>query len=357
MPNSSQHTPKPISPEDLIALNDEIASLVRAGVPLELGLHGLAGSASGRLAEISGLLAQRLSAGLSVAEALASEETRLPRVYRAVIEAGIKAGRLPQALEAVSRYARSLLDVRRGISLAMIYPCIVLLVTYYLFWMFVGRLSPEMEEMYRMTGDEPRGLLPVVNSLYETVDTLGHFPPAVLALCMLWWLTSSRLLVPSAGMTGVGLNWFPGLGGILKRFHLANFAELTAMLLEQGVPLHEALQLAADSTGNAKVMIDAQRLSAVTQRGESLVEGVKSATSFPPFMQWMIASGDRQGALVPSFYQISQMYRRVALRRTEWFQLLLPILLTMVFGGGAVLIYMLSLFVPLTELLRDLGLE
>ena len=78
-----------------------------------------AGSAPGRLAEISGLLAQRLSAGLSVAEALAAEETRLPRVYRAVIEAGIKAGRLPQALEAVSRYARTLLDVRRRISLAM----------------------------------------------------------------------------------------------------------------------------------------------------------------------------------------------------------------------------------------------
>jgi general secretion pathway protein F len=357
MPNSSKYTPSPISPEDLIALNDEIASLVRAGVPLELGLHGLAGSASGRLAEISALLAQQLSAGHSIADALASEKTRLPRVYRAVIEAGIKAGRLPQALESVSRYARILLDVRRGISLAMIYPCIVILVTYYLFWHFVGRLSPEMGEMYRMSGEEPGGLLPVVNTLYETVDYLGHFPPAVLVLCMVWWLMSSRLLFPAAGIAGVGLQWFPGLGWILKRFHLANFSELTAILLEQGVPLHEALQLAADSTGNAEVILDAQRLSDGTQRGDSLVESVKSASSFPPFMQWMIASGDRQGALVPSFYQISQMYRRIARRRTEWFKLLLPILLTMVFGGGAVLIYVLSLFVPLTELLRNLGLE
>ncbi|MCH7688997.1 MAG: type II secretion system F family protein, partial [Planctomycetes bacterium] len=230
-------------------------------------------------------------------------------------------------------------------------------VAYYLFWFFVGRLSPEIGEMYRMSGEKPGGVLPAVNTLYDTVDYLGHFPPAVLVLCMVWWLMSSRLLFPTAGIAGVGLNWFPGLGGILKRFHLANFSELTAILLEQGVPLHEALQLAADSTGNPAVIVDAQRLSALTQRGESLAEGVKSASSFPPFMRWMIASGDRQGALVPSFYQISQMYRRVALRRTEWFQLLLPILLTMFFGGGAVLIYVLPLFVPLTELIRDLGLE
>lgn len=352
-------SPKPstISLEDLIALNDEIASLARAGVPLEIGLHGFAGGTSGRLADISTTLSERLRNGESVQDALASEHTRLPRVYRAIVEAGVKAGRLPEALQAVTGYAQSLLDVRRRISLAMIYPCIVLVMAYYLFGFFIGLLSPTMQEMYRLSENAHSPWLSLVTSAHEIVVTAGHIPPLILGVCVLWWLTSSQFFFPTSGIAGVGLRWFPGLGGVLRRFHLSTFSELTAMLLEHEVPLHDALRLAAEATGDKSIIHDAERLAVVVERGEPLFEGVLVSSKFPPFMRWMLRTGDRQGALVPTLRQLAERYRRNALDRAEWFKILLPVLLTLVVGGSAVLLYILALFLPLLELFRELVLE
>ena len=98
--------------EQLTALNDEIASLVRGGVPLEPGLRELGRGGGGALAEISRLLSDRMTGGASLSEALRAEESRIPAVYRTVVEAGLRAGRLPAALEAFSNYARELVDLR-----------------------------------------------------------------------------------------------------------------------------------------------------------------------------------------------------------------------------------------------------
>ena len=88
-----------MSLESLVALNDEIAALVRTGLPLERGLRQVGDDLSGRLGGTMSSLAERMSRGASLPEALAAEGDRLPRIYRAVVEAGLRAGRLSAALE------------------------------------------------------------------------------------------------------------------------------------------------------------------------------------------------------------------------------------------------------------------
>src|SRR5436305_15337361 len=95
-----------ISLEDLIALNDEIAALVRAGAPLEQGLS-LAGEDLPRgLRHIADDLAVRMRQGASLSAALAASDRRVPPLYRAIVEAGVRSGRLPAALESWSGIAR-----------------------------------------------------------------------------------------------------------------------------------------------------------------------------------------------------------------------------------------------------------
>jgi len=71
-PTSPSHGPPPRL-DDLIVLNQEIAVLVKAGIPLELGLRGLSGSVPSRLGHLAERLADRLSNGLSLVEALEHE--------------------------------------------------------------------------------------------------------------------------------------------------------------------------------------------------------------------------------------------------------------------------------------------
>lgn len=355
MADSTTPYPSSVKLDDLIALNDEIAASIRAGIPLEVGLHGFPGSASGRLAAISAHLAQRLSRGEPLTEALAAERGGFPRVYRAVVEAGLRAGRLPEALESLSGFARSMLEIRQQIALALIYPVIVVISAYYLFWFFIGYLASAMEEVIRMSGTEPAGWLPWVKGAFEMVEVLGHLPPILLLGLLAWWLIAGRLLFPSSGPVSAGLKWVPGAGLIYRRFHLAGFAELSAVLLEQDVPLHESLVLAAEATGDPRIIGDAGRLAESARQGRPLAETVSSASSLPPFMRWMIAAGARHGTLPASLRQIAEIYRRRALFRAEWFKLCLPVVLTLAVGGAAVLLYVLALFVPLTELLKNLA--
>ncbi len=114
--------------EQLIALNDEIAALVRAGVPLEHGLGRLADDLPGRLGQLSARIAERLERGEPLDKVFADPDMRIPPVYRAVVEAGMRTGRLPAALESVARSTRWLSECRRMVAGAFVYPLVLFLV-------------------------------------------------------------------------------------------------------------------------------------------------------------------------------------------------------------------------------------
>src|SRR6478752_9159860 len=123
----------PISIDELGALNDEIAALVRAGVPLERGLLRAGSDLSGGLKRITQALGSRLSRGEGLGQALEAEKGAIPPLYRAVVEAGARSGRLPAALEGLARYVRSYSEARSAIGVALWYPIVVLSLAYALF--------------------------------------------------------------------------------------------------------------------------------------------------------------------------------------------------------------------------------
>ena len=88
---------KSISLEDLVALNDEIAGLVRAGVPLEMGLAGWGRDLPGELGRTASQLGEAVARGESLSESIAAQGDRIPRVYSALVTAGLRSGRLPAA--------------------------------------------------------------------------------------------------------------------------------------------------------------------------------------------------------------------------------------------------------------------
>lgn len=138
-PSSGQ----PVSLDDLVTLNDEIIALAEAGVPLEFGLSQLGSDLSGSLAMISSSLAAHLIRGENLADAIAAERDRgsLPEIYSAVVQAGLKAGRLPAALEALTEYATTLSELRQQIVQALIYPLLVIAFAFALFVVLVLQVS------------------------------------------------------------------------------------------------------------------------------------------------------------------------------------------------------------------------
>src|SRR5437870_8667292 len=91
--------PVGLSANDLITLNEEIAGMARAGLPLDQGLAALAREMTrGRLKQATVEIAGELKAGRTLPEALANQGSRVPPFYAGLVEAGIRSGRLGEVM-------------------------------------------------------------------------------------------------------------------------------------------------------------------------------------------------------------------------------------------------------------------
>lgn len=338
--------------DDLIALNDEIAALARAGLPLECGLLGFGAEVPGRLGTLATTLGQRLQQGQSLPEALAAEGNALPPTYRAVVEAGLRSGRLPAALEDLAGYARGFAELRRVIAQALLYPLIVLLFAYGLFLAFLTLLLPRLLDAFATFRIPVPGLAHAMRRLGQTALYWGPIVPlGLLALVGLWVWTGRA----GALRIGAGLRWVPGLGPLLADWRASNFAGWLALLLGHGVPLPEAAELAGEASGDPALKDAAGRLAQATRRGEPAGQALRAASDpLPPLLGWLVVAGQDQGTLAPTLRQAAELYRRRALRRAETLRTLLPTFLLLLIGGVAALAYTVLLFVPWTTLLQAL---
>src|SRR5205823_11455408 len=116
-----------VNAEDLIILNEEIAGMARAGLPLDQGLAALARDMTrGRLRSVTAALADDLKAGRTLPEALQRQGRRLPPFYAALVAAGVRSGNVAEVLATLTAYARRVADLRATILGALFYPGVVL---------------------------------------------------------------------------------------------------------------------------------------------------------------------------------------------------------------------------------------
>lgn len=346
---------RPIKLENFVALNDEIAALVRAGIPLDVGLRGFAAGVSGELSAISQRLADRLAAGETLVAALQAEGTTVPSAYRAAVEVGLTSGRLTQATETLANAGRALLELRRAISLSLIYPAAILLTAYYTVWTMSTWLSEGFLRSAITPGDEPSSWMRLMQNVSNGFARLGHGPPMVFGLLLLWWWVRTSRVGNRAGLASGLVRWVPGMRDYLRSVELATFSELAGVLLESGSDSQSAMSLAAAATGNPALQADVDRLAALIAEGKRLCDDMASVRSFPPLMRWMLAAGERQGALPATFRQVSKLYENRAQRRGDWIAILFPLTLCGVVGGAVVLLCSLTLAVPYSEFLKALG--
>lgn len=349
-----------LSLEQLIALNDEMSALVRAGVPLDRGLADVSEEMPGRIGKLAAQMGERLRRGESMPQILASDEQRFPPVWRAVVEAGLRSGRLTAALEGLSTTARRVAELRRAVLVAWIYPLTVMTLAYALFVFVVMVLSPVM--------------------LYAMQDLTGRTHPVMVGLVRLgqtaWWWA---LPVPALFFVLLAANWYRSgraiwlqssyryrcdrsTGGLfwpswrraLRDGRLATFAELLAMLLEHGVPLESAVVLAADASGEPRLQRGAREMRDRISSGEIFTAREQLPATFPPLIGWLLVAGAQHSQLSVTLRSTAEMYRRRAAQAATWSATYLPLVLTALVGGIVVLVLTLSIFGPIASLLYEL---
>jgi type II secretory pathway component PulF len=338
---------------DLIALSEEMAALVRSGVPLERGLLNRGQDIPGQLGRTTRRLAQCLERGEDLPQALAGEEGAFPRVYHVVVQAGLKSGRLPVALEGLATAARRLSDLRRALGLAVVYPLAVLLLAYGLFVFFATKLAPQFQQAYEGFNFDRHPLLDGLAWLGESAAWWGPVLPVLLLLFgLIWWRQSGQAMLVNPTRVAGLLGWVPWVGKLLVYSRGAMFAEVLALLLEHGLPLDEALLLAGEASGDPDTTASTTRLAEAIRNGQPLEQHV---TTLPPMLAWLLATQQQQAALVTAARHAADGYSWQAAHQAEKVRLLFPVLATLFVAGLVSLLYALMLYVPWSHLLRGLA--
>ncbi len=343
--------------DQLIALNDEMAALIRSGVPLERGLVQAGRDLQGRLGAIVGDLGERLGQGERLSEALAGSKRGIPEIYRAVVEAGLRSGRLSKALEGMATIGRNYAEMRRAVGLALLYPLVVLEVAYGLALVFVLQIAPRFVSTFEILGLAPVEPLNWLVRIGDSVAYWGPIPAVLLLVVAFAWYRSGRSSALDAGFLSPIFRRLPVIGTMIRSFKAANFADLLALLVDHQVPLDDAVILAGEASGDPSFLASALALAGSIRSGQD-ASSVPQADlkAFPPLLAWILTGGRGRGNLASALRHAAVTYRRKAENRGEFLRSALPTFLMLAIGAGAVIGYALLLFIPLTRLWDELAI-
>lgn len=335
-----------------VALNDEIAALVRAGLPLDRGLLGAGGDFRGRLGSVTLALARRLEGGASLDDALAAEGDRVPPVYRAVVQAGLRSGRLATALEHLADVARRQMELRGLLGLAMIYPLIVVCLAYGLLVGFLVLLLPRLSASFSVFQLPGSWGLSALDAVGKTAAVWWPVGPVLLLIGLFFWWRSGRASAFPIGR-GSWMRWLPGVGRVVEWTAWSGFADLLALLVGHGVPMAQSLRLAGGASGDPRLARSAEVLAGQVEAGA--VRYDDRLKGFPPMLAWLLLGPGVGGSLEGPLRQAADGYRRRAILQADLVRVFVPIVATVAVGLLTCLLYVVVLFVPLTTLLEQLS--
>jgi type II secretory pathway component PulF len=342
--------------EDLAALNDEIAGMARAGLPLDQGLAALAREMGrGHLQSVTAALAEDLRAGRTLPEALDRQGNRVPPYYAGLVAAGVRTGRIGEVLATLTTYARTLSNLRSIVADALFYPIVVLAFAVTLVGLMFTFIVPQFEQIFRDFGMK----LPAIT---EMVLLIGQNA--------LWWFVVPALVI----VVGVGLARFllrrtaagqrawarliymvPIFGSLVRAARLAAFTDLLAILVDHDLPLPEAFRLAGAASSDPLMAEASRQLHDDLSQGMPLAQAMRGRGLTPEWVAWMAGLGERRGTLGASLHQVADMYRRQVELRANLLRSVLPPFVIIGTAGIFTTCFVFALMLPLIKLLEGLS--
>jgi general secretion pathway protein F len=341
--------------DDFVAWNDQLAALVDAGVPLGVSLGAPGTNATEAVKRINATVARRVKSGESLSDAVEDDEQVVPSSYRSLVQLALRSGDLASALDGSNRVAESVDDSRFAVRSSFIYPLIVCCLAFVGLILFCIYLVPSLAAMYSSLRLRRGSGLRVLQLLRESLPYWMAIPPIVLLLYLIRLWQTKRKFGSASGPRAGALSWLPGMKQALFQERCASFSDSLAKLVASEVPIAEALPLAAHACGDSRLVGAAESLAAAIEQGQTPMDDSPVAKQFPPFLRWALLHSDATVGRARALQMAAGIYRESAQRRQDKLRIIAPIVVCVLLGGGATLLYGLSLFVPVVQLLRAIA--
>lgn len=334
---------------DLAIITRQLATLVRAGLPLDESLQAASQQTEkARLKSIMLGVRAKVLEGHTLASGLDDFPQAFPHVYRATVAAGEQAGQLDGVLERLADFTESRHGLSQKISQAMIYPVVLTTLSSLIVIVMLTYIVPKVVGVFEQTGQElpilTRGLIALSEfvqdwwwalligggiAIFATVKTLAKEGPR---------RKFHRALLR-----------LPVIGRVVRGVNTARFTRTMAILNSSGVPVVEALRISAAVLVNLPMREAINDASVRVREGAAIGRSLAQSGLFPPMTMHLISSGEASG-------ELDDMLDRAASHQESEMDSLLSAMLGLlepaliIIMGTVVLLIVLAILLPIFQI-------
>jgi len=340
---------------EFLLFNQQLASITKAGIPLERGLRELSHDISSKkMRRLIDEVASDLESGTKIEEAFDRRQGQFPALYGRILKAGVESGRLSEMLTSLNRHLELASRTRRIIFEAMAYPAVVLLFAAVIVSCVFMFVIPQFKEvLHEMVGTE---LNPITTFVLASSANIIPFWLVLGCLVAALVLVFSSLSSSAAGRrTRESLVFkIPVIGNICRSGILGRFSEAMAIMVVSGTDIPTGLRLAAAATSCERLILETDLLAERVEQGVSVLEAGQSCRMMPRLVLYSIQLGIQRNELQDNLHNLGQMYSEQAIFSQSRLQsVLLPGMIVLL--GGIIGLTVLAVFLPMIQVITSLS--
>lgn len=341
---------KRIPIQEFVVFNQELAALLKAGLPLlqalDLMLERMANPHfRGVLTEIR----DRVKSGEDLSDAFAAYGDLFPRLYPPTLKAGERSGELEQVIRRFLRYTKLVLDAQRRVVSALIYPAVLVCLSIAMIIVMAIFVVPKFQVFFENLDVE----LPLITRVVLAVSRFASHNWPILLVLVLGTAFSFRSWkrTEKGGLAVDRMRLrLPLLGGVLQRFSQAEFCRSLSTLLTGGIPLVPAFEIAVTSVGNMWVRRKLEPTIQMVREGKPFFTALETSAVFTDMSIDMVKVGEATGSLDDMLGSVADFLdEQIETRMQRILSLVEPMML--IFMGIMIAMILVAVYLPMFSVL------
>jgi len=343
-----------IKRHEFLVFNQELATLLKAGMPLVQSLDILRSRLSNPVFKsVLDDVHEKVRGGTALSDAFSAHGDLFPSVYTASLLAGERSGNLDAVLRRFVAYSKTIDTVRSKTISAMIYPIILVVLAVVLVGIIVVKVVPTFADFYGSFNAQ----LPLSTRMIVAVSDFirAQMVPILLAIGLAAIGFYTWIKQPGRGAQfDKWILKLPMIGNSVHKFTTSQMARTLATLLGGGIPLVNSLEIAARSTGNRYMGRELEIVAGRVREGQSFAQTLLERQTVPDVGIKMIEVGESTGSLTEMLNSLADFYdEEIETEVARFVTLIEPMML--VFMGVVIAGIVLALYLPLFQLTSVMG--
>ncbi|OGQ47882.1 MAG: hypothetical protein A3H42_03170, partial [Deltaproteobacteria bacterium RIFCSPLOWO2_02_FULL_46_8] len=340
---------KKVKDEEIVLMTRQFYTLFKAGMSMESLLGTLSRQTKNKtLQETLQRIQTDISQGSTLAKAFAKHPKIFNDLYISMLQAGEEAGILEMVLKNLAELLQKEVEIKAGVKSATLYPKIVIVVLTVAITVMLTWVIPEFAKFYA----HYKATLPLPTRILLGMSHILRYYGWIVALIGIGiYLILHRYYQPPRGKFRIDqFRWnLPVFGSLSQKIANSRFAYILAALYQSGLSITKSLGLVEKVIDNEVMAKDMRLIRAQIEKGQSIAESMRGATSFTPMLIEATAIGEKTGSLDDMLHSLGEHYDiEIHHMIKNLTTLLEPLLLVLIFGMVA--LFALAIFLPIWNL-------